>query len=111
MMVGANVNLVVEKPPANTGDVVLPVTNLFVEDHRGLTAVKGVSFEVRAGEIFAVAAFRATDRPSSSKRSPGCGARRRVVVLNGVELVGRTCVDVLDAGLGHVPRTDSATAW
>jgi len=73
MMVGRDVNLVVEKPPARTGDVVLEVTNLFVQDDRGLTAVKGVSFEVRAGEILAFAVSRGTDRPSSSRRSPGCG--------------------------------------
>jgi len=78
MMVGRDVNLVVEKPPANPGEVVLDVTNLFVQDDRGLTAVKGVSFEVRAGEILAFAGSKETGRPNSSRRSPGCDARLRV---------------------------------
>jgi simple sugar transport system ATP-binding protein len=105
MMVGRDVSLVVEKPPAHTGDVVLEVTNLFVQDDRGLTAVKGVSFEVRAGEILAFAGVQGNGQTELVEALTGL---RRVtsgsVVLNGVELVGRSVRDVLDAGVGHVPE-------
>lgn len=105
MMVGRDVSLVVEKPPAHTGDVVLEVTELFVQDDRGLTAVKGVSFEVRAGEILAFAGVQGNGQTELVEALTGL---RRVtagsLMLNGIELVGRSVRDVLDAGVGHVPE-------
>lgn len=55
MMVGRPVVFTVEKPPATLGEIVLNADNLRVEDHRGLLKVKGVSFQVRAGEILGIA--------------------------------------------------------
>jgi simple sugar transport system ATP-binding protein len=55
MMVGRAVVFTVEKPPATLGEIVLNADNLKVEDHRGLLKVKGVSFQVRAGEILGIA--------------------------------------------------------
>ncbi len=105
MMVGRNVNLVVQKPPAEPGDVALAVTDLFVQDDRGLTAVKGVSFEVRAGEILAFAGVQGNGQTELVEALTGL---RRVtagsVVLNGSELVGQSVRDVLNEGVGHVPE-------
>ncbi|MEE9540504.1 MAG: ATP-binding cassette domain-containing protein, partial [Candidatus Thorarchaeota archaeon] len=55
MMVGRSVVFTVEKPPATLGEIVLNADNLRVEDHRGLLKVKGVSFQIRAGEILGIA--------------------------------------------------------
>jgi simple sugar transport system ATP-binding protein len=55
MMVGRPVDLVVDKTPAEPGDVVLAVANLVVQDERLHNAVNDVSFEVRAGEIVGIA--------------------------------------------------------
>src|SRR5438105_1283383 len=54
-MVGREVLLRVEKPPAEAGDVLLSVADLHVLDERGIEKVRGVSFEVRAGEIVGIA--------------------------------------------------------
>src|SRR5437899_494541 len=51
MMVGREVLLRVEKKPAQPGEPLLEVEDLDVLDDRGLEAVRGVSFTVRAGEI------------------------------------------------------------
>src|SRR3974377_1355292 len=51
MMVGRQVDLVVDKEPAHVGAPLLEVSHLFVEDDRGLTAVNDLSLEVAAGEI------------------------------------------------------------
>src|SRR5215216_3969830 len=51
MMVGREVLLRVEKSPAIPGEPLLAVEDIHVVDERGLEQVKGVSFQVRAGEI------------------------------------------------------------
>nr|BBH94102.1 sugar ABC transporter ATP-binding protein [Thermogemmatispora argillosa] len=55
LMVGREVLLRVEKRPARPGPVVLRVENLHARSDRGLEALQGVSFEVRAGEILGIA--------------------------------------------------------
>jgi simple sugar transport system ATP-binding protein len=54
MMVGRKVLLEVDKRPANPGDVVLKVEDLHVF-RGGVERVKGVSFQIRAGEILGIA--------------------------------------------------------
>lgn len=55
MMVGREVLLRVKKDKAKTGDIVLRLENLKVRDDRDLMAIRGISLEVRAGEILGVA--------------------------------------------------------
>ena len=55
LMVGREVLLDVDHPPADPGDVVASVSELVVDDDRGVRAVDGVDFEVRAGEILGIA--------------------------------------------------------
>jgi simple sugar transport system ATP-binding protein len=55
MMVGRQVVFRVAKTPAKPGAPVLRVENLYVRDDRGLPAVRGISFEIRAGEILGLA--------------------------------------------------------
>ncbi len=54
-MVGREVLLRVDKKPAEPGEPLLKVADLSVRDDRGLEAVRGVTFDVRAGEIVGVA--------------------------------------------------------
>lgn len=56
MMVGRDVQTVIEKSPCTPGDVVLKVENMTVASKlHSNNAVKGVSLEVRAGEIVCIA--------------------------------------------------------
>ncbi|MEN1759872.1 ABC transporter ATP-binding protein [Anoxynatronum sibiricum] len=55
LMVGREVMLEVNKPAPVFGDVVLEVENLRVKSQDQVEVVKGVSFQIRAGEIFAIA--------------------------------------------------------
>lgn len=54
-MVGHAVKLVVEKTPANPGEVVFSIDHLTVKDERKLDAVKDFSLQVRKGEIVGLA--------------------------------------------------------
>jgi simple sugar transport system ATP-binding protein len=55
LMVGREVLLRVEKTSAKPGKPLLQVEGLRVHDDRGLEKVRGISFEVRAGEIVGIA--------------------------------------------------------
>lgn len=55
LMVGRKVLLQVDKTPASPGKEILTVENLEVVDDENVTRVKGVSFNIRAGEIFGIA--------------------------------------------------------
>ena len=54
-MVGREVLLRVDKSPSNPTDVLLDVEDLHVFDDRGIEKVRGLSLEVRAGEIVGIA--------------------------------------------------------
>ena len=55
LMVGRKVLLRVEKGPARPREPVLEVRDLVVVGEQGVPRVKGISFEVRAGEILGIA--------------------------------------------------------
>jgi general nucleoside transport system ATP-binding protein len=55
MMVGREVQLIVDRGESHPTDVALKVEDLRVEDDRGSEVVRGVNFEIRAGEILGIA--------------------------------------------------------
>ena len=55
LMVGRRVLLQVDKGEPHPAAVKLSIRNLVVKDHRGVTMVDNVSFDVRAGEIVGIA--------------------------------------------------------
>ena len=55
LMVGRSVLLRVKKQPAQPKEVVLAVEDLAVSDREGIPRVKGVSLNIRAGEIVGIA--------------------------------------------------------
>jgi len=54
-MVGREVSFVVDKKPAQSGDRVLTIRNLRVEDNRGIPVVNGLDLNLYRGEILGIA--------------------------------------------------------
>ena len=104
-MVGREVLLQVEKGRAQPGEPLLVVEDLVVRDDRGLEAVRGVSFEVRAGEIVGVAGVDGNGQTELIDALTGL--RHAVsgrVVLDGRDITRATAKHALDAGIGHIPE-------
>jgi len=55
MMVGREVLMEPATTPQKPGDRVLEVTEVHADDDRGVETVSGISFELRAGEVFGIA--------------------------------------------------------
>jgi general nucleoside transport system ATP-binding protein len=104
-MVGREVLLRVNKPPAKPGDVLLEVEDLHVFDERGIEKVCGVSFSVRAGEIVGIAGVDGNGQTELIDAITGL----RRSQSGAVKVAGRECLhatprDMLDRGVGHIPE-------
>jgi simple sugar transport system ATP-binding protein len=105
LMVGRDVKLVVDKTPAEPGEPVLGIHDLVVADDRGQRVVDGVSFDVRAGEIVALAGVQGNGQTElieaiTGLRHPAAGQVR----LDGTDVTGHGPDDLFRAGLAHVPE-------
>jgi simple sugar transport system ATP-binding protein len=105
MMVGREVLLRVDKPPAHPGEPLLQVEDLNVIDDRGLEAVRGLSLQVRGGEILGLAGV---DANGQSELIDAIAGLRPVksgrIVVDGHDLTHAKAKDALDAGIGHIPE-------
>jgi general nucleoside transport system ATP-binding protein len=104
-MVGRDVLLRVEKTPAQPGDVILSVDDLHVVDERGIEKVRGISFEVRAGEIVGIAGVDGNGQTELIDAITGlCKIESGTVTVAGRMLASANAREMLDAGVGHIPE-------
>ena len=114
MMVGREVLLRVNKTPAKPGPVVLRVENLSAQSNRGLEALHGISFEVRAGEILGIAGVEGNGQSELVEAVTGMrkvsGGRMTITqVTNGVagkttDITGMNASDERRVGVAHIPE-------
>jgi len=105
MMVGRDVVLKIEKPPKEPGKPVLRVENLWVKGDRGEEAVKGLSFEVREGEILGIAGVEGNGQTELIEAITGLRKLEKgKVELNGVDVTGRPPKELYDLGMAHIPE-------
>jgi general nucleoside transport system ATP-binding protein len=104
-MVGREVLLRVEKSPAAPGEPLLAVEDLYATDDRDLERVRGVSLEVRAGEIVGIAGVDGNGQTELIEtlvglRKPTSGS----LLVGGRELTGEGTRRMIDDGVGHIPE-------
>jgi len=105
MMVGREVVLKIEKPPKEAGKPVLEVKDLWVKGDRGEDAVKGLTFEVRAGEIFGIAGVEGNGQTELIEAISGLRkVEKGKVILNGKDITGRPPRELYDLGMAHIPE-------
>jgi simple sugar transport system ATP-binding protein len=108
LMVGRKVLLRVDKKPAAPGRTVLEVENLRVTDDHGVERLKGVSLNVRAGEILGVAGVAGNGQSELLAVLGGIMKGTGMVRLNGkdIPLSGHDADGQArrEAGIAHVPE-------
>jgi simple sugar transport system ATP-binding protein len=105
LMVGRPVQLVVEKAPSEPGETVLEVRDLTIIDPQGVVLVDSVSFNVRAGEIYAIAGVQGNGQTEVTEALVGLKIPTRgEIVIEGRRVTTLTTDGVLDLGVGYVPE-------
>ncbi|HSI97351.1 MAG TPA: ABC transporter ATP-binding protein, partial [Gaiellaceae bacterium] len=105
LMVGREVLLRVEKGAAIPGEPLLQVHDLHVRDDRNIERVRGVSFDVRAGEIVGVAGVDGNgqaeliDAITGLRKTDG-----GTVTVAGDDITGEGAREHFEVGMGHIPQ-------
>ena len=122
MMVGRKVLLEVDKKPAEPGKPVLEVENLRLTDEKGVDRLKGISLEVRAGEILGIAGVAGNGQSELLEVLGGYANGSGTIRVNGqqIDLTGKNSdgQSRRARGIAHVPEDRhreglimSFTAW
>lgn len=108
LMVGRSVELTVQKAAPRLSEGSLVVQGLTVTDRAGTVLVDDASFEVRGGEVLAIAGVQGNGQTELTEAIVGLQEHvRGSIRLDGEELVGRSIRQILDAGVGFVPEDRS----
>jgi len=103
LMVGRDVLFRVEKEEARAGEPVLELEDVEALDDRELPALRGISLQVRAGEIVGIAGVDGNGQSElvetiTGLRVPTAGHIR----VGGRDIAGAGVRDALGAGVGHI---------
>ncbi len=113
LMVGRKVLLRVDKAPAQPKDTIVTVENLTVRDEAGVERLKGISLEIRAGEILGIAGVAGNGQSELLEVLGGMiPASGGTVTLNGqsIDLTGKAsdAGSRRERGIAHVPEDRQA---
>ncbi|BAJ62505.1 ABC transporter ATP-binding protein [Anaerolinea thermophila] len=113
LMVGREVVFNLQKKPVQPGEVVLKVENLHALNDRGLPALRGVSFEVRRGEIVGLAGVAGNgQRELAEVITCLRKAEKGHIWVGGEEITNCNVSKGIRKGIAHIPedRTHVGTA-
>ena len=104
LMVGREVQLAVERGVSHPAEPVLTVENLTVKSDRGHEEVRGVSFNVRAGEILGIAGVAGNGQDELVEAITGLRrSNGGTIDLAGQNIAGWDVRQRREHGLGYVP--------
>jgi simple sugar transport system ATP-binding protein len=104
MMVGREVSFRIEKAARALGEKVLELRGLKVRNSRGLLAVKGLSLDVRSGEILGLCGIDGNGQEELVQAVAGLlRAEGGSILVKGRDVTRASVRQRLDAGLGLIP--------
>ncbi|HBT47552.1 MAG TPA: heme ABC transporter ATP-binding protein [Peptococcaceae bacterium] len=109
MMVGREVFFQLDKEPPSLGDVVLEMDKVEALNEKGLKALKGVSLEVRAGEILGIAGV---DGNGQSELAQVITGMRKLsagrIRIKGRDVTGTGARYIYEQRVAHIPEDRQA---
>jgi ABC-type uncharacterized transport system ATPase subunit len=105
LMVGRSVLFHIEREDQAAGEVVLSVEDVSADNDRGLPALRGISLQVRAGEILGIAGVAGNGQPELAEVITGlrkCVSGR--VFVHGQAVSNQPARFAIDRGVAHIPE-------
>ncbi|ABN69797.1 ABC transporter related [Staphylothermus marinus F1] len=104
MMVQREVVFKIEKKPGKYGRETLVINDLYVNDDRGLPAVKGVSLAIREGEILGLAGVQGNGQRELAEAVAGIRpVVRGKIVFDGKDVTNLDAYNRYKIGIAYVP--------
>jgi simple sugar transport system ATP-binding protein len=105
LMVGREVLLRVDKEPAQPGEPLLEVEDLHVRDERDIEQIRGISLQVRAGEIVGIAGVDGNGQRELIDAVTGLlRVDQGTVRVGGRDVTGEGAREHFEIGVGHIPQ-------
>ncbi|MGB9784285.1 MAG: ABC transporter ATP-binding protein [Fervidicoccaceae archaeon] len=105
LMVGREVFLEFEKPQVAYGEKIMSVNDLWIKRWDGSWAVKGVSFDVRKGEIFGIAGVEGNGQSELIEAITGLRkVEKGKVIFKGEDVTNSSPSHLYQMGMAHIPE-------
>lgn len=109
-MVGREVDFSIDKSEMIPGEVLLSVEHMSVETHDKAMVVKDVNFEVRGGEIFAIAGVSGNGQVELVSALYGLMPMKEgKITFNGVDITHLSIRERTEQGLSYIPEDRQET--
>jgi len=104
MMVGRDVNFVVEKAEKEVGETVLSVKDLHAKDYRGVEILKGLNIDVKRGEIVGLAGVDGNGQTELVEILTGLAkAESGTVEILGKDVTNKSPKELFNNGISSIP--------
>lgn len=105
LMVGREVLFRIEKKPVNPGPVVLSVDQVEADNDKGLPALRGLSLNVRAGEIVGLAGVAGNGQSELAEVITGMRkSKSGKITVQSTDVTNHSVKDSIKQGVSHVPE-------
>jgi simple sugar transport system ATP-binding protein len=105
LMVGRDIVFFIDKKPVEPGPVILDVKDIHAENDKGLPSLRGLSLNVRAGEIVGVAGVAGNGQNELSQVITGLRkCKKGDVLLGGDKVSNRDTLFGIQHGMSYVPE-------
>ncbi len=104
MMVGREVNFIVDKRSQQAGDVVLEIKDLHAKDYRGVEILKGLGLTVKKGEIVGLAGVDGNGQMELVEILTGLKkADSGEITMLGQSIFNKTPKEIFNVGVSSIP--------
>jgi simple sugar transport system ATP-binding protein len=104
LMVGRSIVFAVEKEPREAGPVVLSMRDVKAMNNKNFPALRGVSLEVRSGEILGIAGVAGNGQSELAQVITGLRPCTGTIQVNGQDLTNQPPITAIRSGVSHVPE-------
>lgn len=104
MMVGRQVLFNLIKKPVEIGDTLVEVKDIYAKDDLGHEKVKGISFNIREGEILGIAGVEGNGQTELVEVLAGLRKAKGSYKIKNNEMLNKTPKYIRNNGLSHVPE-------